>query len=164
MKLKIFKIFVLVSLFSCSQLKQDKSKAQGPTYSSSTENIFKHIESTPAEVQRKKALKYYRELRRQNKKPAKRKTTPQKVSSPVPRKEAPSVPPKKEILSPKKLKSLEIELEQNMNYFCMKNRLDSRFQSQSDCQQFTENILEDCRKGKKLNAQTLKCLKRKLNL
>ncbi|MBT3586900.1 MAG: hypothetical protein HN509_18460 [Halobacteriovoraceae bacterium] len=71
---------------------------------------------------------------------------------------------KKPKMSPEKIRELEIEVKQNLSYYCMRHRKDKRFEKSGDCKSYTLSVYANC--DKKFNYQKDKrivsCLKRNL--
>lgn len=78
-----------------------------------------------------------------------------KNESKIKRKSAPFKPLSKEIL---------IEADQNLAYFCMKNRKHSKFVSKKNCLQFTEQVQISCKQKyeRKIYPNFIKCIKSNL--
>jgi PBP1b-binding outer membrane lipoprotein LpoB len=57
------------------------------------------------------------------------------------------------------------ELNQNLAYFCMKQRKNSRFKKEDDCKNFVKKMLDHCQKKySKVNSSLIKCVKSGLHL
>ncbi len=57
----------------------------------------------------------------------------------------------------------KIEIEQNLSYYCMKNRKSSKFSSEADCFAYTESVKMAClEKFKKGDARLTKCVKSRI--
>lgn len=62
------------------------------------------------------------------------------------------------------IKEQEIEIEQNLTFYCMENRKDSRFDDNMDCSAYTENIYSECRNDFVAgDARLTRCVKSRLN-
>lgn len=153
------KIFSLILTVSCAT---SENKKEAPTYSSSTEQTFEEIE-------RGRALDYYRQLRQRGN-PARHAPARPSTIKPKPyvqRRERPVATPRPvPQMTAEQKEAIETEIGQNLSYFCMLNRKDSRFSDEAECHAYTQNILHDCRarvdenEGRKL----VGCVKSNLKL
>lgn len=150
-KISLILIFIL-TLTSCTSVKMKESPK---TYSKETVKSFEEIE-------RENALERYRQLRLKNWERTKRSRTrnirPKRYTR-----------PKRKISKPKKTiiptnpEEQKIEVDQNLKFFCMEKRKDSRFSGSTSCESFTNNILESCKKSFDWNDKKLtRCIKSKL--
>lgn len=153
-------------LYSCAHQQQTEKSEQQPepiTYDAETEKEFSLIE-----MEEKQALEYYRKLRQTNWDDYKSQGTRQKPSysrpKRKPRKVVPKPKPRIKELTFEQKSALEIEIGQNLAYFCMKNRKDKRFQNEADCQAYTQDRLLACEQemGTQYHPKIVQCLKRKL--
>src|SRR5690606_27827577 len=70
------------------------------------------------------------------------------------------------VMTAEQREAVEREVGQNLAYFCMLNRKDSRFSDEADCHAYTQNVLHECRskidenEGRKL----VSCVKSNLKL
>ena len=147
-------LFSLFLCFSCAH--QNPVRQQEKKYSQDVENEFSNIENDQQRV-----LNYYRTLRQKNwedyknggsqktQRPQRRTyktySPPRSRPSARPRKTVTKVAPEKPALSQEQVEEINIEIQQNLDYFCMKNRKSSRFNSQSQCQSYARNIFEKCK-------------------
>jgi hypothetical protein len=152
---------------SCSH--QHKAKRPLETdYSSDVEKEFSLIE-----MEQQQALEYYRKLRGKNWTKYKegtqkkyRRFVPKNHQSKKKQQSKPKPAPivKKPMMTEDQIKEFEIEIGQNLSYFCMSKRKDRRFSAEADCQAFTQNALDQCEEkvGEQYDRRVLKCLKKKL--
>ncbi len=153
--LTIFSFFLLASCATTN------NKPTQPSYSVDTESTFDEIE-------RSRVLDYYRQLRERgnpdvpNTRPTTVKPKPY-VARPA-RKPKPRPTPRP--LTPEEREAIDREVGQNLSFFCMLNRKDSRFKDEADCNAYTQNVLFDCKnrlsdeEAKKL----VRCVKSELKL
>tara|TARA_R110000868_G_scaffold269233_2_gene528617 strand:+ start:23952 stop:24422 length:471 start_codon:yes stop_codon:yes gene_type:complete len=153
--LATFSLFLLVSCSTTEQPKVD------PSYSDATEKTFDEIERT-------RVLDYYRQLRERGN-PDIRRSRPTVVRPKAYKERRPRVKPTprpKPVMSAEEREAVEREISQNLSYFCMLNRKDSRFSDEADCTAYTQNVLHECRQrtdendGKRL----VGCVKSNLKL
>jgi len=166
--LTILVIFNL-SLISCSTKPIHKKPKR--RYSDEVEKEFQDIE-----YDRKRVLNYYRTLREKNWKEYKykgnqisrRRYSPTRIKSkPTVVRIVPSPTPKPERpeLSPEKVEEINIEIHQNLSYFCMKNRKSGKFSDHSTCLDFTQNIFNECKQKYPIyrDRSPISCIKNKLH-
>ncbi len=154
-----FKISSFLLLLSACATKPVEKPA--PSYSAATEATFEEIE-------RARALEYYRELRNRGNPDVPAPSRPQ-VVKPKPYVEfanKPRAPKPKPELSPEAKEALERELGQNLSYFCMLNRKDPRFSDEAECHAYAQNVLHDCRQREEgeISRKLVTCIKRELKL
>ncbi len=166
--MKFLSLILIFSLFtSCANL-SSKRRDSKKTYSQDVEKSFEEIE-------RGKALALYKKLRWQNWKkiqgkrsaikPRRSKRRAPKVTRKktyYPKKKKPVVRP---ALSEEKVKEVQIEISQNMSFFCMANRKDNRFKDENDCHAYTQNVLDTCQDQVNqpwVDKKIVSCVKRKL--
>jgi len=174
--IKFLLIFSLTSFLLLSCAKQTLkpkpytygSKSVEETFDADVEKEFSLIE-----MEQKQALEYYKQLRSRNwnkykngkSAPTKRRIRPRKKiivkTRPAPKKKV-----IQEVMTPEQQQELEIEIGQNLSYYCMQHRKDRRFSSDADCQAFTQDSLSNCEEsiGMQHHRNVLKCLKRKLKI
>lgn len=167
--MKYLSLLLISTLFvSCANFSKEK-KAPKKSYSNDVEKSFEDIE-------REKAISFYKKLRWQNWKKiqGKRKAIrPRKSKRKVTRKK--TYYPKKKIrkkkfyskpaLSDSKVKEVQIEISQNMSFFCMSKRKDSRFKDENDCHAYAQNVLDTCQDQVQqpwTDKKIVSCVKRKL--
>jgi len=153
--LTIFSFFFLVSCASTSQ------KPTEASYSDATESTFEEIE-------RSRVLDYYRQLRENGNSDSNRSRPT--IVRPKPYITRPAAKPKTRPtprpLTVEEREAIDREVGQNLSFFCMLNRKDSRFKDEADCNAYTQNVLFDCKKrlsdeeAKKL----VRCVKSELKL
>lgn len=159
-------ITLLLSLISCSTKPVRNSKRQ---YSDEVEKEFQDIE-----YDRKRVLNYYRTLREKNWEEYKRKGSQISRRHPPRRHQekkptivlvVPAPKPKKPELPPEKVEEMNIEIHQNLSYFCMKNRKSGKFSDASECQEFTQNIFNECKEKYPIyrDRSPINCVKSKLH-
>ncbi len=150
--------FSLLLLVSCSSAEKPKVD---PSYSDATESAFDEIERT-------RVLDYYRQLRAKGNpdlpSTRPRVVRPKRYEEPRPRVRA--TPRPKPVLSAEQKEAMERELSQNLSYFCMLNRKDSRFSDEADCTAYSQNVLHDCRQRIDENdaKKLIRCVKSELKL
>ena len=117
---------------------------------------------------KEKLIEYYRELRakewqdRKNgiKKATKRPKRKNKRYNKVRKKIVKKTPPKIIRVNENDQK---IEIEQNLSYYCMKNRKSSKFSSEADCFAYTESVKMECLdKFEKGDARLTTCVKSRI--
>ena len=153
--MKIFLILLPLLFFSCAS--KDKTPVTKMTYSEETTRTFEEIE-------REQLLQYYRDLRaketvspRASKPRASRPQTskPATISAnkPAPKSAAQKADPEE----------LQKEIEQNLVFFCMRHRQDSRFSDEAVCKEFTAKIYQECQEKFEADDRRLfNCIKPKL--
>ncbi len=158
-------LFSFLTACSQGQIKMIEKKS----YSQEVEREFEEIEND-----QKRVLNYYRTLREKNweeyknkgKEISNRRYRPikRKVSPRVVKKQPTYTPPPKPELSPSQVEELNIEIHQNLSYFCMKNRKSAKFSDQSECQNFTQNIFNECKEKYPVyrDRSPVKCVKERL--
>ena len=151
--MKFLYLLPFVVLFSCANIKPKNSPK---AYSQATQDEFSSIEQD-----RQKALERYRQMRWKNwdhysgKKTISKKRrnshtrkTPVKVYRPKVKKvKKPKTKPQRPVLAQNIIEEMNIEIRQNLSFFCMKNRKSSRFSNEADCSAYTQNILSNCKKS-----------------
>lgn len=168
----LFTLFYITLLFSsfssCSSgpIKMVERK----TYSREVEKEFEEIEND-----QKRVLNYYRTLRERNWEEYKKKgkqisrsryrSRKRKGQKRIVEKEAAPSKPVKPELSASQVEELNIEIHQNLSYFCMKNRKSGKFSDRSECQNFTQNIFNECKEKFPVyrDRSPVKCVKEKLH-
>jgi hypothetical protein len=147
----IFRVLLLVALLgltSCATTSKDEKKS----YSDQTQKTFEEIE-------RENAINRYRQLRWENWNKKKK----GKVKTIRPKKYTHKKRTKKKKIIPTDPKEQMIEVDQNLKFFCMEKRKDSRFKSKGSCESFSNNILKKCEIKFTWNDRNLmKCVKSKL--
>lgn len=152
----IFQMALIMGLlFSCAT----KPKKTKTTYSDSTNAEFMDLE-------KQQAIESYRLMRlrdMQNKKKRSSKRRYYKRVKPkrrVVRKPPP--PPKPKPLTQEKI----MEINQNLAYFCMKNRKHPRYGNEDICKDHAQGKFEECKADYQKNPRinVVRCVKRKLNL
>ncbi len=159
-----FTIFLLTLLLSCAQTgKRESSKK---TYSADVEKSFEEIEKEKAiELYKKLRWDNWKKIQRKRNALKRRKVTRKKTRYYKKKKITKQRRPKKPALGKDKVKELQIEISQNMSFFCMAKRKDSRFQNENDCHAFTQNVLDSCQdKVEKpwVDRSIVNCVKREL--
>jgi hypothetical protein len=135
-------------LFSCSHTEKKSSK----TYSDQTNSSFEDIE-------RDNAINKYRQLRWENWNKKKK----GKIKTIKPKKYTHKKRAKKKKIIPTDPNEQRIEIDQNLAFFCMEKRKDSRFGPEGKCESFTNGILQKCEIKFSWNDRNLtKCVKSKL--
>ncbi|MBT7610302.1 MAG: hypothetical protein HN576_11135 [Bacteriovoracaceae bacterium] len=167
LKRLLFIFFIIISACSKTPLKNILTKSQ----------TIKIPKLSLEELERRKAINTYRVLRlrdskqrklRSNKRSFRKKYSKKKTikyNSKIRRTPKP-VTLKKIIPSYPKRDPEEIMLEinQNLTYFCMKNRKSKRFKNQAECKLFTQEKLLECQ-DKHIeidNARLIRCIKTRL--
>jgi hypothetical protein len=163
--MKYLSFLLVTTLFvSCANFSQ-KKKAPKKTYSSDVEKSFEDIE-------KEKAIALYKKLRWENWKKIQVKRSaiqPRRRKKRITRKKT-YYPKKKKVierpaLTPEKKKEVQIEISQNMSFFCMANRKDNRFKDENDCHAYTQNVLDTCQDQVQqpwIDKKIVRCVKRKL--
>lgn len=162
---KIFFTVILLSLLSCSSAQKStkKSKRGGEAHAAWLELEFDDIE-------RSKALKKYQKMRwKQWNKYRKGRHRPKKQRVQRTRRRSKNFPKsgaRGPILTGKKLESVKREINQNLDFFCMKHRLHHRYKNIDRCNNHTQKIFKGCSKKNdhRLNRVVVRCLKKKLRL
>lgn len=135
-------ILVLFILGACAT--QPKNLPQQTRYSPETEKTF-------LEIERERLLEHYRQMRieegiEQNDGSTKRASRP-RVIRPRPTPPAPKkTTPRTQVVERVKVdeEAQKMELEQNLSFFCMKKRSDSRFSNDGSCEEFTAQVKNEC--------------------
>lgn len=127
----------LFLLGSCASTEKKPAPVK-KTYSAETERTFEEIEREQVlETYRRMRLENWQERQadreREQKRGGYRKIKPK--SAPTPRRV------NKRSGNPEEI---QVEIEQNMALFCMKVNGNGRFENDSDCQAFTQNVLFEC--------------------
>lgn len=160
-------LLIIASLFASCANFSSKKKAPKKTYSQDVESSFEDIE-------REKAIALYKKLRWENWKKIqskrdaiqdrRRKKTVTRKKTYYPKKTKRrnyTRPP----LSDEKMKEVQIEISQNMSFFCMANRKDNRFKDENDCHAYTQNVLDTCQDKVQqpwVDKKIVSCVKRQL--
>ena len=153
-----FKILIiLLFLASCGSMKTNKQ-----------------VQATKKPLSpREKALQYYRNLRQKewNNITKKKDKLRSKFLRIRPKRKKLSNTPRYTKPIPKKVKPIKmvnvqeqsIEIEQNMAFYCMKNRKNVKFSNENDCYAFTQNINIECLDNfVRGDARLTKCVKSRL--
>lgn len=159
--------------FSCATIQKSPIEEAPKTYDSEVENEFNEIENSQKQI-----LNFYRELREKNwdayktrgkqEGPSYQEIYPNEDRTPPkPRPKAKASPVEvspQNSLSDSAVKELEIEMGQYMSYFCMSNRKTGRFIDESECEDFTQKALLECRDRYPViaNRGIVNCLQQKL--
>ncbi len=150
----ISSLFFLVSCASTKPISND------PSYSDATEKTFEEIE-------RSRVLDYYRQLRERGntRRSSTRPTTVRPKAYKKPR-SRPVVKATPAPLSPEQKEAIDREVSQNLSFFCMLNRKDSRFKDEADCTAYAQNVLYDCKKrlDDEISKKLVRCVKSELKL
>ncbi len=152
--LTISSLFFLVA---CATTQKPSNKS---SYSDATEKTFEEIE-------RSRVLDYYRQLRESgsSRKSTTRPTTirPKQYNS---QQRRPVVKATPKPLSKEQQEAIEREVSQNLSFFCMLNRKDSRFKDEAECTAYAQNVLYECKKrlGDELSKKLIRCVKSELKL
>lgn len=155
--MRYFVLCILLVLAGCSS----SPKSRSSKYSMDTEKVFESIE-------KQQAVEKYRRMRQKDwntyikskrQKTAPKPTPPSRRTYVQRRKQRPN-------LSEEQVRELRVEIDQNLSYYCMKNRKDKRFSSEADCQAYAQNTLAECEQtiGRPLHRGLLKCVKQRLRL
>jgi len=136
-------LVLLISLTSCSVPSTKRRK----TYSRETSKSFEEIE-------RINAIERYKKLRER---PSRLKTIkPKKYAR---KKRA----PKKRKIYFTDPEDQKVEVDQNLKFFCMEKRKDSRFVKNKSCESYTKSVLDKCHISYDWNDRALtQCVKSKL--
>ncbi len=131
----------LLFLVSCAGIEKTAPN-QVKTYSAETEKTFEEIE-------REQVLESYRKLRWENwqKREAERERQRRRANIYRPRTPKKTPPPKPARVAPKPSgnpEEIQVEIEQNMAIYCMKMGGSSRFENETECTAFAQNILFEC--------------------
>lgn len=149
----LFWALLCLFLTACSTTKKEATPPL--TYSEETMKTFEDIE-------RQQVLEYYRQLRERDAKAAPAPVPPKPLQNfrtqkppvkPSPRSKAIAANPEE----------LEKEISQNLSFFCMRTRSQSRFSIEGSCEEFTEKVNTQCREQFEPNDRRLfNCVKDKL--
>jgi hypothetical protein len=169
--MKKFFVLIVVLLASCSNLEK-KEEDKAPVYiSSETEDEFASIENqdSPYSKEAQDAARRYQRLREQSWENyiQKQQVAPTKKRiRKSPQQTKPKVSSQAKRLSPEKVKELEIESEQMINYFCMKNRNNRKFSNQDYCKEYANDVLRQCkaRNYGHISRSVVRCLKSRLRV
>jgi hypothetical protein len=159
--------FILIT--GCSSLtksKEKKVKSNQSKYSEDVEREFSLIETEQASASR-----YYRELRQRDWENYKKgsnttsryhKIKPKNVKKRVVKR----VLKKKPSYTPDQIREFQIEIGQNLSYYCMKNRKNKRFTNKEDCIAYTKDTLHKCeaKHSRQYGQVITKCLKNSLSI
>lgn len=177
----IYFLFLSLAISSCASHQKEKKPPQKIEYSRETQKSFKEIE-------REMLLERYKRMRvedgilqeRPGRKyrPEPRGLPPQKDESPLALPSAAKTKTKTRVQSKPEQQSAEQraprrievtpeaqrrEIQQNLTYFCMKMRNDSRFSSESSCEKYTQSVYEKClKKFSEGELALTRCVKSKL--
>jgi hypothetical protein len=159
----------LAFLFLLTNCATKKVAPQQRSYTPEVEKEFNEIEND-----QKRVLNYYRTLRENNWKEYKkgkswdnrpRRNGIKQVPAPQSQylKKQPVIT-EKPPLSPEQKEEVMIEIEQNMTYFCMKNRNSPQFSEENSCQNYTQSILDTCNEKFPIyrDRSPINCVKNKL--
>lgn len=164
----ILLVLLPLTFSSCSGIKPTKRNQRA--YSQEVESEFGSIEND-----NKKILNYYRSLREKNweeyKSHGKKSSVRRRYQRPAPRQRKSQArfkkitPAPKPALSQTQVEELNIEINQNLSYFCMKKRKSTRFKSPADCETFTEQIRKSCKEKYPVyrDRSPVECVKSKLH-
>jgi hypothetical protein len=149
LKSSLVLLATLLFLVSCAQTKPKVSRKK--VYSQETQSTFEDIE-------KEKAIENYRLMRLRDWKKYKK-----KKPKTIYRKKVFTKPKRKRrrpLVNPVEQKN---EIEQNLIYYCMEHRKDSKFDDESDCKLFTDNILDKCKESNDFGEpELLTCIKGRL--
>jgi hypothetical protein len=95
----------------------------------------------PRPEDRQKALDRYRKLRLQKKTPPSRREVRKPKSRVAVSAPAPKAAP---VLSPEAQKDIQIEMEQNLAYYCLQAKNSKRFENSTDCESFAQSVKSEC--------------------
>jgi hypothetical protein len=150
---------ILLFLSACSTT--TKEEAPVTSYSQETMKTFEEIE-------REQVLEYYRQLRARENQNQQRTAPPPPAPKPLQKFHTQKPKPK----TPRRPKSsaiaanpeeLEKEVSQNLSFFCMKTRSQSRFSAEGSCEEFTTRVESQCRGQFESNDRRLfNCVRDKL--
>lgn len=144
----VLALLLSLLLISCSHTESNSNKS----YSDQTNKSFDDIE-------RDSAIDKYRQLRLENWNKKKK----GKVKTIRPKKYTHKKRVKKKKIIPTDADEQRIEIDQNLKFFCMEKRKDSRFKPSGKCESFTNGILQKCEIKFSWNDRNLmKCVKSKL--
>lgn len=174
MKKSLILILTLLFVFSCASQKTQKRRRK--TYSSEVQSSFENIEKD-------KALEKYKKLRWSNwnrysgrknsKKTRKRKKAfkpfsirPKPVTPPRRRvvKKVPKPKPTPPLLTDAQIEELTVETNQYLNFYCMKNRKSSKFDSKDECKEYSEKVFKICKQKNQdyMGKKVVRCVRRQL--
>jgi len=157
-------LLIFFLLLSCAQTGKKRSSTK--TYSADVEKSFEEIEKEKAiELYKKLRWDNWKKIQRKRKALRRPKVTRKKTRYYKKRKVVKRKKPAKPALGAEKVKELQIEISQNMSFFCMAKRKDSRFKNENDCHAFTQNVLDSCQDkvGQPwVDRSIINCVKRKL--
>lgn len=168
-----FSLIILTAICSCSNLTKSKSNKKYKTvdtYSDEVEREFSLIESEEASASR-----YYRELRRRdwdnykkgsNTSSRYHKITPKKPTKRTKKRVTQKIKKQTPTYTQEQIKEFQIEIGQNLSYYCMKNRKNKRFSNKEDCLAYTKDTLLKCeqRYQRQYGRVITKCLKKSLGI
>lgn len=150
----LINILFLTTIFSlnisgCSTEKQtNKNRFTNKKYSSSTQQEFENIERNDLKHSQYTTTRLPLEKPRVVLKEREKVIEPQIVANSK--------------LSEKNQERLQ-EINQNLAFFCMKHRQDSRFKSENQCLEFTKKVLVQCEKKHNIiNSVMVSCIKEQL--
>lgn len=157
---------ILLGLFvsSCASYQREKEAPQKVQYSKETQKSFEEIEKEmllerykrmrveDGILQERRGREYNPTLRglppQVEDAPLARPTPPRPKPRPKPEPKAQPGPKAAEKSSPKRIEvdpqEQRREIEQNLTYFCMKMRNDSRFSSGLSCEEYTQSVQKEC--------------------
>ena len=165
MKKKI--VIIVILLGGCALPEKNQPKPPAPHYSTETENEFLEIENStsPYSKQTKDAADRYRRLREQSwdnyTKKSKSNYQPKKYQH-IRKEYKQSKKPtyKIPVLTKEQQEELNIQSNQMMSYFCMKNR------NKNNCKEYTNSVFKNCKKRNngRISKSVVRCLKSKLRV
>lgn len=126
--MNFFKLLLLLSIVSCGVV---------PINNNST-RVSNEVVLSEEEIEKQRILERYRLMRARqwdkiNTKKVFYRMPPKKTTTPAPVK-----------IKVVDSKDQEIEIEQNMVFFCMNRKKFQRFDNEDECLEFAKNIQEDC--------------------
>ncbi len=153
--MKIFLFLLPLLFFSCAS--KEQAPAPKMTYSDETTRTFEEIE-------REQLLQYYRDLRaKETVSPAPTRPRVSRPQTSKPANTSVNKPAPKSPVQKADPEELQKEIEQNLVFFCMRHRQDSRFKDESVCKEFTEKIYQECQEQFEADDRRLfNCIKPKL--
>lgn len=166
-----FSLVTLLTVSSCSHFSKNKVRKhykQEKTYSDEVEREFSLIESEQASASR-----YYQELRQRDWENYKKGSGASSRYYKISPKSTPKTRSKKKaikkiapIYTDEQIKEFQIEIGQNLSYYCMKNRKSKKFSNKEDCLAFTKNTLLKCEEkySRQYGRVITKCLKKSLGI
>ena len=160
---------ILLVLTGCSSLTKNKDRRTRPAkvqYSDEVEREFSRIESEQDNLSR-----YYRELRQKDwenykKGTKKRHSFYQITPKDAPRSAQKKIKKKTPSYSDEQIREFQVEIGQNLSYYCMKNRKSKRFDGKEDCIAYTKDTLLKCedKYSRQYGRVITRCLKKSLGI